>query len=144
MASETGAGEAMTASDLKALRDKLGLCQEDFAVAIGVSCNQVKLWESGRHKITRVAEKCMYWWWRATQAKNPCDEIFDHKWLDPVCVGKGCQSLVLGGNLEKAQKEIEIWRRENGLLREEMERQASIAANQRHLIARLKLPAADQ
>ena len=26
---------------------------------------------------------------------NPCDKIFDHKWLDPECVGTGCQSLFL-------------------------------------------------
>lgn len=24
---------------------------------------------------------------------NPCDKIFDHKWLDPECVEGGCQSL---------------------------------------------------
>lgn len=26
---------------------------------------------------------------------NPCAKIFDHKWLDPVCVEDGCQSLFL-------------------------------------------------
>src|SRR5262245_415915 len=27
--------------------------------------------------------------------KSPRHEIFSHKWLDPVCVGNGCQSLFL-------------------------------------------------
>jgi hypothetical protein len=25
--------------------------------------------------------------------ENPCDKIFSHKWLDPACVHRGCQSL---------------------------------------------------
>lgn len=31
----------------------------------------------------------------AVPVPNLCAKIFDHKWLDPVCVEKGCQSLVL-------------------------------------------------
>lgn len=30
-----------------------------------------------------------------SELENPCDEIFTHKWLDPACVGGGCQSLTL-------------------------------------------------
>ena len=26
---------------------------------------------------------------------NPADKILDHKWLDPVCIESGCQSLKL-------------------------------------------------
>ena len=31
----------------------------------------------------------------AAQVGNPCDSIFDHKWLDPKCVADGCQSRAL-------------------------------------------------
>lgn len=31
----------------------------------------------------------------ALSRKNPCAGILDHKWLDPVCVARGCQSLAL-------------------------------------------------
>jgi hypothetical protein len=27
------------------------------------------------------------------ESRNPCSGIFDHKWLDPICVASGCQSL---------------------------------------------------
>jgi hypothetical protein len=27
---------------------------------------------------------------------NPAEKIFDHMWLDPVCIESGCQSLLLG------------------------------------------------
>ena len=44
---------------------------------------------------------------------NPCDKIFDHKWLDPVCVEDGCCSLMLGYALKayvKAQRQmLEKW-----------------------------------
>jgi predicted kinase len=33
---------------------------------------------------------------------NPCQKIFRHKWLDPNCVEKGCQSLALGAHKEKS------------------------------------------
>lgn len=26
---------------------------------------------------------------------NPCAKVLDHKWLDPVCVEGGCQSLLI-------------------------------------------------
>jgi len=35
---------------------------------------------------------------------NLCAKIFDHKWLDPVCVETGCQSLVLKHEAERAQE----------------------------------------
>lgn len=43
---------------------------------------------------------------------NPCAKIFDHKWLDPVCVEGGCQSLFLKhareriGVLEAALRDV--------------------------------------
>ena len=27
-------------------------------------------------------------------SENPCNKIFDHKWLDPGCVEDGCKSLL--------------------------------------------------
>lgn len=32
---------------------------------------------------------------------NPADKIFDHKWLDPNCIDKGCQSLMFEERIRK-------------------------------------------
>lgn len=45
----------------------------------------------------------------AISGQNPCEGIFSRKWLDPACVGHGCQSLVLAGALHaymKAQRRM--------------------------------------
>lgn len=35
---------------------------------------------------------------------NPCDKIFDHKWLSPECVETGCKSLLLVHRAERAEE----------------------------------------
>lgn len=39
----------------------------------------------------------------ALSTKNPCDGIFDHKWLSPSCVADGCRSLNTRSLLERVE-----------------------------------------
>lgn len=40
----------------------------------------------------------------ARETTNPCNKIFDHKWLSPECVETGCQSLLLTRRAERAEE----------------------------------------
>jgi hypothetical protein len=51
----------------------------------------------------------------AQPAQNPCAKIFDHKWLDPVCVENGCQSLFLPALLAVAEAARDYTQSRNSL-----------------------------
>lgn len=45
----------MTGEEIRELRKKLGLSQQDFAVKIGVTITSISGWETGKHKPYRLA-----------------------------------------------------------------------------------------
>jgi DNA-binding transcriptional regulator YiaG len=45
--------------EIKALREKMGLTQQDFSILVGVGCNTVNRWENGHVKPSRMAIKQM-------------------------------------------------------------------------------------
>ncbi len=47
-----------------------------------------QLWNERYEKVMRAALN------EVLRPANPCDKIFDHKWLDPHCVQNGCRSLI--------------------------------------------------
>jgi DNA-binding transcriptional regulator YiaG len=49
----------MTAREIVALRVQLGLTQEQFAACIQSRQNTVALWETGRHKPSRVYQRLL-------------------------------------------------------------------------------------
>ena len=52
-------GRAMTATDIKAFRDALGLTQEELAERIGVTHSAISQWESGKKKPRPVVLKML-------------------------------------------------------------------------------------
>ncbi len=50
----------MTPPEIKALRQRMGLTQQDFAILVGVGCNTVNRWENGRTKPSKMAIKHMH------------------------------------------------------------------------------------
>ena len=51
---ETG---VMTGEELKAARKRLGMSRSELARAIGSNHSTIGSWETGRHKVSAVAEK---------------------------------------------------------------------------------------
>ena len=51
---ETG---VMTGEELKAARKRLGMSRSELARAIGSNHSTIGSWETGRHKVSSVAEK---------------------------------------------------------------------------------------
>jgi DNA-binding transcriptional regulator YiaG len=47
------------ALDIKAIRDRLGMTQAEFAAAIGTDQGTVSTWESGKHKPGRLARRAI-------------------------------------------------------------------------------------
>ena len=50
-------GEGMTPDELKRARKALGMSQSELAKAIGSNHSTIGSWETGRHKVSAVAEK---------------------------------------------------------------------------------------
>ncbi|WP_297196800.1 NadS family protein [uncultured Pluralibacter sp.] len=53
--------------DVKAIRETTGLCQQDFALAVGVSYELVKSWETKRRQPTGAPRKLLL-----LIQQNPC------------------------------------------------------------------------
>ncbi|MBA7696716.1 hypothetical protein ES703_105367 [subsurface metagenome] len=49
----------LLAMDIKAIREKLGLTQEELARKLGVSWGTVARWEAGRSKPSKLAQKAI-------------------------------------------------------------------------------------
>ena len=45
--------------DVKKLREKLGLTQDEFAVKLGVAPFTIRRWESGKTKPSRMAQRLL-------------------------------------------------------------------------------------
>ncbi len=56
---QTRARPYFSEMDVKAIREATGLRQQDFAVAVGVSYNLVKSWETKRRQPTRTPRKLL-------------------------------------------------------------------------------------
>ena len=50
----------MTSEQIKAIRTKLRMSQEAFALTLGVSFATVNRWENGHNSPTRLARKALY------------------------------------------------------------------------------------
>lgn len=50
-------GESMTPDELKRARKALGMSRSELAKAIGSNHSTIGSWETGRHKVSAVAEK---------------------------------------------------------------------------------------
>lgn len=75
-----------------------GLAAVPFYVSLVEKALQAYIDGSSDKTLTETAQGIV------SSLRNPCDKIFDHKWLDPECVETGCQSLVWKSRYEAAVK----------------------------------------
>lgn len=72
---------------------------------------------------------------------NPCTKIFDHKWLDPVCVEDGCQSLFLVQALDVLKRLALIARTSGGTAGPDAALMAALDEAEALLVGTLSRPA---
>ena len=92
-----GAREALVAYDTQPKQEPVAWRPQ--AKLLNVSVDSGRMWNNGKptqddieHWAARNAG-IEYAYAAPPAQPNPCAKIFEHKWLDPQCVEKGCQSL---------------------------------------------------